>query len=234
MAVVVQAIHYTSRPRDWHALAVVLGLTPAGAPDDVWSEFEGDGILAIHGVDAGDVLDGTTDIHLLVDDLDGVAAALEGVADVSRSVLEDVGLLVSAQAASGVRVTASAGAREAVGGMLIQPIWYDTDTVPVRAVLEAAGLRPRIASDSGTWMDFTAPSGGSVAFHAAQEAGVVLGMEYAGDVEALQRRLEASHLSAEIVDEAYNRTLLVDTPDGTKLWINGAMTDLYGYRRAGA
>jgi len=234
MVCVVQAIHYTSRPRDWHALAMALGLTPVGEAQDVWSEFDGNGILAVHGVDEGDALAGTTDIHLLVDDLDAFAAKLEPLAEVTRTVLEGVGALVSARTPSGVRVTASAGARRAIEGMLIQPIWYDTDVAPVRAVLDAAGLRPRIASDSGTWVDFTAPSGGSVAFHAAHEPGVLLGMEYSGDLDALQRRLEASRLSTEIVDEAYNRTLLVDTPDGTKLWINGAMTDMYGYRRVGA
>ena len=234
MESVVQAIHYTSRPAQWHALAVALDLAPGFEPAEMWSEFDGDGILAIHAVNAEDPRDGTTDIHLLVDDLDDVAAALEPVADVSRSVLDDIGPFVAARTSSGVRVTASAGVRRAVEGMLIQPIWYGTEVAPVRAVLEAAGLHPRIASDAGTWMDFAAPLGGSVGFHAAQEPGVVLGMECSGDLDALQRRLEASHLPAEIVDEAYNRTLLVDTPDGTKLWINGAMTDLHGYRRVDA
>jgi len=233
MAVTVQAIHYTSRPRDWHALTIALGLTPMSEPTDVWSEFAGDGILAIHGVDDGDALDGTTDVHLLVDDLEGVAAALALVAEVSRSVLVDVGAMVTARTASGMRVTASEGVREARRGLLIQPIWYDLDVAPVRAVLEAAGLRPRIASDSGTWLDFAAPSGGSVAFHSAERAGVVLGLEYSGDLDELQRWLEASHVPSEIVDEAYNRTLLVDTPDGAKLWVNGAIADMYGYRRMG-
>ena len=36
---------------------------------------------------------------------------------------------------------------------------------------------------------------------------------------------------AEVVDEAYNRTLLVTTPEGAKLWINGAASDLHGCRR---
>ncbi|QAY61439.1 hypothetical protein ET475_16685 [Microbacterium protaetiae] len=235
MAVTVQAIQYTAHPAQWRELAVALGLVPAFDPGEVWSELDGDGILAVHKVDAADPLAGTTDIHVLVDDLDATEAALVPLAvSVMRTTVDEVGPLLTATTSTGAKVSASTGARTAAGEILVQPIWYDTDAGIVRPILQALGLRPRIGSDSGTWLDFVAPGGGSVAFHAASEAGTVLGMEYTGDLDALARRLAASGHSSEVVDEAYNRTLLVETPEGTSLWINGRITDMYGYRRLDA
>ena len=46
-------------------------------------------------------------------------------------------------------------------------------------------------------------------------------------------RLDNASYAAEIVDEAYNRTLRVAGPDGQELWINGEQQDLYGYRFLG-
>lgn len=34
-----------------------------------------------------------------------------------------------------------------------------------------------------------------------------------------------------MIDEAYNRTVLVTTPKGARLTVNGAQTDLHGYTR---
>jgi hypothetical protein len=34
-----------------------------------------------------------------------------------------------------------------------------------------------------------------------------------------------------VIDEAYNRTLVVNTPDEWTLRINGAQADLHGYTR---
>ena len=60
-----------------------------------------------------------------------------------------------------------------------------------------------------------------------------LSFEYAGDLDALAFRLDAAGYAAEIVDEAYNRTLRVTGPARVDLWINGVQRDLYGYRLRG-
>ena len=52
-----------------------------------------------------------------------------------------------------------------------------------------------------------------------------------GDLETLVSRLVEAGFEASIVDEAYNRTLRVVTPDGDELWVAGPYDDLYGYRR---
>lgn len=230
----VQAIQYTTRPKQWHALAEALGLAAHAEPQHMWSEFDGDGILAVHAVGEADGLADTTELHLLVDDLDTVERAL-AVAGIryERSVLDDIGPLLTATSASGVRVSAVQGSRRASGAPTVQPIWYDKDAAAARPVLSAFGLVETLASDSGTWIEFRAPGGGSIAFHAAEEAGVVLGLATTGDPDALAERLVGAGWDAEVHDEAYNRTVLVTTPEGWRLWVNGPYEDMYGYRRVG-
>lgn len=228
----VQAIHYTTQPERWHALAEAIGLAPHGVPQHMWSEFDGDGIHAVHAVETGDAAADTTELHLLVDDLDAVERAL-GAAGIpnERTVLDDIGPLLTATSASGVRVSATQPLRRAADGTVVQPIWYDTDVATVRPVLTAFGLVETIAADSGTWIEFRAPGGGSIAFHRGDTAGVVLGMSSTGDLDALTERLATVGFDADVHDEAYNRTALVTTPEGWRLWINGAYEDMYGYRR---
>lgn len=61
---------------------------------------------------------------------------------------------------------------------------------------------------------------------------MALSFEYAGELDQLAKRLTDAGHGESIVDEAYNRTLRVRTPDDWILWVNGPMTDLYEYRRA--
>lgn len=237
MRTTVQAIRYTADTDRWHALAAALGLRAAFPPVEAWSEFDGDGMLAVHASHDGSAA--RTDLHLLVDDLDAAAAALTSVgAVIERTELADVGPILIVRAASGVTLTVSAQTRALVEPtddpvMTVQPIWYDTDSGPVAAILSALGLRPTIASDSGTWIEFRSHGArsGSVAFHAAETAGVTLALATDGDLETLVSRLVEAGFEASIVDEAYNRTLRVVTPDGDELWVAGPYDDLYGYRR---
>ncbi|MCW5952573.1 MAG: hypothetical protein KIT69_09970 [Propionibacteriaceae bacterium] len=234
--ITVQPIRYTSHQSEWHRLVQVLGFRPAFPPNPQWSEFDGRGILAIHHAAADDDHAGRTDLHLLSDDLDGVEARLTGAGfDVNRTLLDDIGPMLTVAAVSGARITISGGARTADSGELaVQPIWYQSDLDEPRRVLETIGLRPRIASDAGTWIDFAADGGGQAALHHADAVRVELSLEYAGDLDALAKRLADAGLAASVIDEAYNRTLLVDTPDGDELWINGQLDDLYGYTRLDA
>jgi hypothetical protein len=72
-----------------------------------------------------------------------------------------------------------------------------------------------------------------VAVHRAERTEVELTLEYAGDVGDLVPALEAAGFPAAVVDEAYNRTLRVPDPDRDgDIWINGQITDLYGYTAA--
>lgn len=234
--ITVQPIRYTPHQSEWHRLAQALGFRPAFPPNQQWSEFDGRGILAIHHAIAGDPHAGESDLHLLSDDLDGVEARLAGAGfDVVRTLLDDIGPMLTVPASSGAKITISGGARTADGGELaVQPIWYQSDLSEPRRILEAIGLRPYTASDSGTWIDFTADGGGLAALHRADAVRFELSLEYTADLDALAERLTGAGFTASVIDEAYNRTLLVDTPDGDRLWVNGRRDDLYGYTRLDA
>lgn len=231
--ITVQPIRYTPHHREWHRLAQELGFQPAFLPNPQWSEFDGRGILAIHHAAPDDGHAGRTELHLLSDDLDGVEARLTGAGvGVERVLLDDIGPMLTVTAASGTKITISGGARMAdTGPLAVQPIWYQTDLAEPHRILAAIGLRPRITSDAGTWIDFTADGGGLAALHQHAEGKTDLSLEYIGDLDALAESLSRAGFTASVIDEAYNRTLLVDTPDGDQLWVNGTIDDLYGYTR---
>ncbi len=231
--ITVQPIRYTSRPRQWHRFARALGLAPASPASQVWSEFDGVGVLAVHGVAAGDLRDGDTGFHLRTDDLDAVQARLRGAGvAVTGSTVADVGRLLEVIGSSGARVTVSGGARRAERGELaVLPIWYQQDVAEARRIVEAIGLGPRIASRSESWTDFTGDGGGLAAVHRDSQVAVELAWEYSGDLDAFAVRLDRAGLAAVVVDEAYSRSLRVVSPDGDELWVNATQQDLYGFTR---
>ena len=231
--ITVQMIRYTAHAEEWHRFAGALGLTPACPPRLEWSEFTGDGILAIHHADAS--TSGRTELNILVDDIDATEAALARAGlVVNRRMMQGAGPVVTVTAASGAEITVSGGARPATAGPLaVQPLWCQEDLTEPRRILELLGLRPRIAANSGVWIDFTADGGGQAGLHVSTGVGVTLGFEYSGDLDAYAERLAGEGLKASVHDEAYNRTLHVTTPDGDVLWINGHQTDLHGYTRMG-
>ena len=135
-----------------------------------------------------------------------------------------------------VTISVSAGARPEHGPLALQPIWFTDRIEPARRVLEAIGLRPRIAADGGGWIDFTADGGGVVALHSVSGADTtdrpMIGLSFEHtDVDALAVEVEERGLAAAVVDESYNRSLTVGSAPGPQIWVNGSQHDLYGYHR---
>ncbi|WBQ02455.1 VOC family protein [Kribbella sp. CA-293567] len=120
--------------------------------------------------------------------------------------------------------------------VVIRPLRF-TDQLPaLRAFFETLGLRSRIESERGGWVDLVAGRG-MVALHSA--AGATSGVEpgetrlafEADDIEELLGRFQAAgYDDASIVDEAFGRVLTASGPDGTELWIDERSKDLYGYK----
>lgn len=231
--ITVQPIRYTSRPAEWHHLAQALGLRPAFPPQADWSEFDGQGVLAIHRAEAGGERDGLTEFHLLTDDLTGVRDRLSAAGvEVQIDVLDDIGELVTIRTPRSGAISVSGGARTTPSdGLAVMPICYATELSGPERVLEAIGLGPRIASNSGGWVDFTADGGGLAALHEGGSPGVELSFEHSGDLNDLSGRLAAAGYRPRLIDEAYARTLRVDSPDGDEVWINSVQDDLHGYTR---
>lgn len=234
----IQVIQYTQHPREWRTLATGIGLTAHGEANDDWSEFDGNGMLAVHDVESSDPLAGTAEIWMLVDD----AAALDALESrataegVDRGEMEGIGatLQISVDDVTTVHVAVGA-ARPPHGDVSLLPLIFTPDVDGASRVLTTLGLTLKITSDSGGWAVFDAKGGGSIALHDIGSASnpvanhVGLSFEHRGDLDAAAERLTASGSDSTVVDEAYNRTLRATTPEGSQLWVNGAQTDLYGY-----
>lgn len=229
----VQQIVYTAHEHRWHALAAALGLTAPFPPEPGWAEFDGGGVLAVHGA-LPEHPDGTCDLHLLVADLDAAEQALAG-RDVERAPMPGVGDMLTVRAASGITLSVSAGARHTAGAVSMQPIWFQDDVDEAREILEALGLRADIVADRGGWVELLAPGGGTVGVHSASGrsegtgAGIEMSLRAEGDLDALAARLTDAGFAASVVDEAYARTVRISDPD---VCINGRQDDLHGYHRA--
>lgn len=119
------------------------------------------------------------------------------------------------------------------GHLTVMPIWYGPELDELRRTLAALGLRESLAADSGVWYEFDAPDGGRVALHADADPRVELAFSCRGDLDALSTSLRQAGFDADVVDEAYNRTVHVRTPGGGSLHLNGPIEDLYGFHRVG-
>ena len=230
----IQAVYFTSRTHEWHRFAEALGLHPGLPLSPGWSEFDGDGVLAIHDADSGGPAAGTTKLQLVVDHLDDIETSWRGAnVPVERSTLAGPGVVITARSTSGIEVSmiAAAGRRPRWGRLSVMPIVYQPDHNEPERILTAAGLSIRIRSTNGTWTDLQADAGGLVGLHTGTPH-IELSFEYAGNLEELATSINDSGYHAEVIDEAYNRTLVVNTPDEWTLRINGAQDDLHGYIRA--
>ena len=138
--------------------------------------------------------------------------------------------LARVHADDGVRISVLPGAVETGGSVVVQPIWYRRSAPEGRALLTALGLQPRLASDAGTWLDFSADAGGRAALHEGDSPAIELSLEVA-QPDTFAAQLRDRGRLATVVDEAYNRTVRVPSPDGGDLWVNGPIDDLYGYHR---
>ena len=251
MTIVVRPIRYTSRVAATREWAIRLGLVPLLDTDD-WVVFAaGSGRLALHAVPAGDPSDGSTTLAVETDDLDALQERWSRAGLATRRVdSHDVPLLFAATPFGGELVAGELSPSTAQGrpdaDLAVMPMLVTPEVSGAADWLAThLGLRRRISSEGGGWVDLAMPDGGGlVAIHhagnlsseppeAAPMGEIAVGLTFEHtDVDALLERVRSAGLEdAHVVDEAYNRTLLVDCPDGETIWVNGAMADLYGYRR---
>jgi hypothetical protein len=120
--------------------------------------------------------------------------------------------------------------------VVIRALRFTNDVQAMRAFLETLGLRSRIESESGIWVDMVAGRG-MVALHDAArsdtggEPGQTRLTFEADDIDELKDRLEAAGFEeVSIFDEAFGRVLTAKGPDGAGLWIDERHRDLYGYK----
>lgn len=120
--------------------------------------------------------------------------------------------------------------------LVVRPIRFTDSMVEMRHFLEILGLRARIESERGTWVDMVAGAG-MVALHSAAESttGATAGQTRlsfeADDVGALASRLRTHNVAdTSVYDEAYGVVLTCTDPLGDPITVDGRRTDLYGYR----
>lgn len=202
----VRTLIYTSEAEGWHALLRDLGFTERENDGGDWRVVASDGLVAVHAVPAGDPLDGSTELQVLVHDLDRTIERITALGlTIDRTILDDGDTpLVRVTTDDGVPVSVLPGPVEAAGDVVVLPIWYRRSQGAGRAAL-----------------------------HEGDSPAIELSLEVA-DPDALAATLLERGRPATVVDEAYNRTLLVATPDRGDLWVNGPIDDLYGYRRLDA
>jgi hypothetical protein len=123
-----------------------------------------------------------------------------------------------------------------MNGMVIRPLRFTDDVDAMRAFLETLGLRSRIESERGGWVDMVTGNG-MVALHDAAtsstggKAGQTSLSFEADKLDGLPDRLEqAGFGDATVFDEAYGRVLSVTAPDGVVIWVDERAEDLYGYK----
>ncbi|MFI5692661.1 VOC family protein [Kribbella sp. NPDC051586] len=123
-----------------------------------------------------------------------------------------------------------------VNNTVIRPLRFTADVGAMRAFLEALGLRSRIESERGGWVDMLTGRG-MVALHDAassstggQPGQTTLSFE-ADKIDELRDRLEqVGFVDATVFDEAYGRVLSVTGPDEVVIWVDEHAEDLYGYK----
>lgn len=120
--------------------------------------------------------------------------------------------------------------------VVIRPLRFTNDVQAMRSFLETLGLRSRIESESGVWVDMVAGRG-MIALHdaARSDTGGVPGQTRlafeADEIDELRDRLDiAGFEEASVFDEAFGRVLTAKAPDGSRLWIDERSADLYGYK----
>jgi hypothetical protein len=123
-----------------------------------------------------------------------------------------------------------------VTAIVVRPIRFTDNLDEMRTFLEAVGLRPRVESVRGGWVDMVGGAG-MVALHSAATAtsGAThgetrLGFE-AEDVRTLAKRLiDAGVADVSVYDEAYGQALRCTDPLGDVIVVDDRPDDLYGYR----
>lgn len=253
MTLVVRPIRYSSRVPEMRAWAERLGMSVLLDTPDWVVLGAARGRLALHAVPAGDPLDGTTTLAVESDDLDALERRwVELGLTIHRVQEHGIPLLFAStpfggEIAAGVLSPSGGGGGDV--GLAVMPMLVTPDTPAAADWFAGWGWRRRIVSDGGGWADLELPerAGGLLGIHRLAnlesepptlppgapmpEVPVSLTFEHP-DVDALLAHLEAVGVEdAHVHDEAYNRTLILPSPDGDEIWVNGVQTDLYGYRK---
>lgn len=120
--------------------------------------------------------------------------------------------------------------------VVVRPLRFTDKVSAMRGFLETLGLRSRIESDRGVWIDMVAGHGMFALHDAATSAtggkagDTRLAFE-ADDIDELKERLDAAgYEDATVFDEAFGRVLSVTGPEGHQIWIDERSKDLYGYK----
>lgn len=121
--------------------------------------------------------------------------------------------------------------------VVLRPLRFTAGVPAMRTFLETLGLRSRIESERGGWVDMVAGRGMTALHDSATSAtcgrpGETRLSFEADDLADLSARLrDAGYDDATVWDEAYGRVLSVTAADATMIWIDERSNDLYGYRR---
>lgn len=232
--ITVRPIYYTHHLTQWQALASALGLNKLSGPDEAGAEFGGDGHLALRGVEPGSAREAAVELGFFTDELTECESRLTAAGYAVESThKEGAGPTLSLVDSPVATTITQKMTRDSAGRLSMCPIFYTDDFAPLNSVFTALGLQPRIASNRAVWTDFAAPGGGLVALHQPEGTSrrLELAMEYQAQLEELAERLRQAGFAPAIVDEAYNRTLRIPTPDGWTMSVNGVMEDMYGFHR---
>jgi hypothetical protein len=123
-----------------------------------------------------------------------------------------------------------------MNAIVVRPIRFTDNLGAMQGFLEILGLRPRILSERGGWVEMVA-GGGMVALHDAASSviGATSGDTCLGfdvdDVGDLAERLVGAGVDdVTIYDEAYGQVLSCTDPMGETLQVDSRSDDLYGYR----
>jgi Ribbon-helix-helix protein, copG family len=119
--------------------------------------------------------------------------------------------------------------------LVVRPLRFTDNVKQMQQFLEVLGLRPRVESQGGEWVDMVCGAG-MVALHSAasSDSGGLRGQTRlsfeADDVDLLARRLsDAGVPDVSVYDESYGRVLSCTDPLGDELHIDERNSDLYGY-----
>jgi hypothetical protein len=121
--------------------------------------------------------------------------------------------------------------------IVVRPLRFTDDIPGMRRFLELVGLRPRIESTGGGWVDLVG-GGGMVALHtaASSDTGGLAGQTRLSfetdDLDGLAASLKARDVpEVAVYDEAYGRALSCRDPAGDLITVDERITDMYGYRQ---
>lgn len=123
-----------------------------------------------------------------------------------------------------------------MSAIVVRPIRFTDNLEAMQGFLEILGLRPRILSERGGWVEMVA-GGGMVALHDAASSVVgatsgdtCLGFDVHGVKDLAERLVDAGVDDVTIYDEAYGQVLSCTDPMGETLQVDSRNDDLYGYR----